>query len=203
MRASAVCQSWLQPAVSVRKSKKPPWLISYPEPNSSSGDMIFQLYDPLNRKMHYLELPELRGSRICYSKGDWLIFFFSPYTREKIKIAKFSLADHLIAFSDPPASATCALFTLSHVAAVSTCHPWAAGWTTVHYHSPTPFPSSIWNKLVFSKGLFCCFSLAGWLGVYGHEHGTWTVSSEEQIHSRAWGAAFLGVHVQRHVPIRV
>ncbi|KAI3447458.1 hypothetical protein Pfo_004123 [Paulownia fortunei] len=185
IRASAVCKRWLAVAISVRKAGKPPWLMFFPK----FGD-LYEFYDPSQRKIYCLQFPELRGSTICYAKDRWLllfrprtcrIFFFCPYTRELIKLPKLQLAHQVVAFSAAPTSPSCILFTVEHVTAtviaVSTCRPGATEWATVNYQSHLPFFSSMWNKLVFCKGLFYCLSLTGWLGVYNPDKSTWTVHS--------------------------
>lgn len=185
IRASAVCKRWLSIAVSVRVANKPPWLMFF----SNIGD-LYELYDPSRRKTYWLELPELQGSRICYAKDGWLllyklktqhVFFFNPYTRQQIDLPSVELLYQVIAFSSAPTSSSCIIFTVKHVSptivAVSTCRPGADQWTTVNYQNRLPFVSSIWNKLVYCKGLFYCLSLTGWLGVYNPEKGTWSVHS--------------------------
>ncbi|CAI9778926.1 unnamed protein product [Fraxinus pennsylvanica] len=151
IRASAVCRLWHSVATSVRK---------------------------------------LRGSRLCYAKDGWLLlykpgtqcmFFYCPYTQEKIKLPRREFGYQIVAFSAAPTSPSCILFTVKHVSptlvAISTCHPGANEWTTVNYPNRLPFVSSIWNKLVFCNGLFYCLSLTGWLGVYNPNESTWDVLS--------------------------
>lgn len=183
IRASAVCKQWLAVATSVRVVNKPPWLMFSPK----SGDLV-EFYDPMQRKSHWLELPELSGSTICYSKDGWLLvykpriqclMFIEPYTRQSIKLPKFQVAYQVVAFSAAPTSASCIVFTVKHISptiiAVSTCRPGATQWTTVNFRNRLPFVSSIWNKLVFSNGVFYCLSLTGWLGVYDPKKRTWSI----------------------------
>lgn len=183
IRTSAVCKRWLSVAISVRVVNKPPWLMYFPK----FGD-LFEFYDPSKRKTYSIELPELHGSRVCYTKDGWLllykprtqrVLFFNPFTRELIKLPRFEMTYQIVAFSSSPKSPECIVFTVKHVSptvvAISTCHPGATEWTTVNYHNRLPFVSSIWNKLVFCKGLFYCLSLTGWLGVYDPQECTWTI----------------------------
>ncbi|KAH6830547.1 hypothetical protein C2S53_010465 [Perilla frutescens var. hirtella] len=185
VRASAVCRGWLSVAVSVRMANKSPWLMFFPK----FGD-LYEFYDPSQRKTYWLELPELNGSRICYAKDGWLllytprtqsVFFCCPYTGELINLPSLELMYQIVAFSAAPTCSSCILFTVKHVnptvVAVSTCRPGATEWTTVNYQNRLPFVSSIWNKLVFCKGLFYCLSLTGWLGVYDPAKSTWAVHS--------------------------
>ncbi|KAA8518569.1 hypothetical protein F0562_016043 [Nyssa sinensis] len=66
--ASAVCKRWLSVAISVRVVSQPPWIMYFPK----FGD-LYEFYDPSQRKTHSLELPELRGSRVCYTKDDTIL----------------------------------------------------------------------------------------------------------------------------------
>ncbi|KAK9289864.1 hypothetical protein L1049_008025 [Liquidambar formosana] len=152
-----------------------------------SGD-LYEFYDPSQRKTYSIELPELCGSRVCYTKDGWLllyrprthrVFFFNPFTREVIKLPRFEMTYQIVAFSSAPTSTSCMVFTVKHISptvvAISTCHPGATEWTTVNYQNRLPFVSSIWNKLVFCNGLFYCLSLTGWLGVFDPQERTWSV----------------------------
>ncbi|XP_011077859.1 F-box/kelch-repeat protein At1g57790-like [Sesamum indicum] len=185
IRASAVCKSWQAVATSVRKSDRCPWLMICPKEGN-----LYDFYDPTQRKTYSLDLPELKGSRICYAKDGWLllskprtrrVFFFSPYTVELIKLPKLQLAHQIVACSAAPTSDNCILFTVKHVnpmlVAVSTCRPGDDAWTTIHFENQLPFVSSIWTKIVFSRGRFYCLSLTGWLGIYNTTNGIWAVLS--------------------------
>ncbi|KAL8036369.1 hypothetical protein ABFX02_12G153900 [Erythranthe guttata] len=190
IRASVVCKSWQSPAISVRKANTPPWLMSYPK----SGD-LFEFYNPTERKNYYLDLPEMRGTRICYVKDSWLLlykprtlrlFFFCPYTLEKIKMPKLQLSDHIVAFSAPPTNPDCTLCMVRHVereaVAISTCRMGENQWTTLTYECDPPFHSSMWNKLVFCDGIFYCMSLTGLLGFYDPIERTWNISTVPPPH---------------------
>lgn len=183
VRASAVCKRWHSVATSVRVVNQSLWLMYFPKFGN-----CYDFYDPVQRKTHSLELPELSGSRVCYTKDGWLllyrprthrVFFFNPFTRELIKLPRFEMTYQIVAFSCAPTSPGCVLFTVKHVSptivAISTCFPGATVWTTVNYQNRLPFVSSIWNKLVFCDGLFYCLSLTGWLGVFDPVECTWNV----------------------------
>ena len=183
IRASSVCKRWHSVASDVRVVNQSPWLMYFPK----FGD-CYEFYDPVQRKTHTFELPELNGSRVCYTKDGWLllyrprthrVFFFNPFTRELIKLPRFEMTYQIVAFSCAPTSPGCVLFTVKHVSptvvAISTCYPGATEWTTVNYQNRLPFVSSIWNKLVFCNGLFYCLSLTGWLGVFDPVECTWSV----------------------------
>ncbi|XP_031247240.1 F-box/kelch-repeat protein At1g57790-like [Pistacia vera] len=183
VRASVVCKNWHGPAVSVRVVNQSPWLMYFPRYGN-----LYEFYDPSRRKTYSFELPELYGSRVCYTKDSWLllykmrthrVFFFNPFTRDMIKLPRFELTYQIVAFSCAPTSADCVVFTVKHISptvvAISTCHPGATEWVTNNYQNRLPFVSSIWNKLVFCNGLFYCLSLTGWLGVYDPLKRDWGV----------------------------
>ncbi|XP_062165639.1 F-box/kelch-repeat protein At1g57790 [Alnus glutinosa] len=183
VRASVVCKRWHSVSISVRVVNQSPWLMYFPKYGN-----LYEFYDPSLRRTHSIELPELNGSRVCYTKDGWLLlyrprshrmFFFNPFTREVIKLPRFELTYQIVAFSCAPTSSSCMLLTVKHISptivAVSTCHPGATEWVTVNYQNRLPFVSSIWNKFVFCNGLFYCLSLTGWLGVFDPLQRTWNV----------------------------
>ncbi|KAG8374118.1 hypothetical protein BUALT_Bualt11G0097700 [Buddleja alternifolia] len=187
IRVSAVCRRWNTVAISVRVADKAPWLMVSPPPKS--GD-IYEFYDPYQRQRYFLELPELRGARFSYAKDGWVlmykpntktIFFFCPYTRERIELPNLSLPLQIAAFSSSPKCPSCVIFTVKNVSptivAVSTCRPGETQWTTVNYQTIHPFSCSIWNKIVFCRGLFYCLTVCGCMGVYNPEDSTWAVHS--------------------------
>ncbi|XWS43410.1 hypothetical protein CRYUN_Cryun16bG0101200 [Craigia yunnanensis] len=183
VRASAVCKRWQKVAISIRVVNQSPWLMYFPKFGN-----LYEFYDPSERKTYSIELPELHGSRVCYTKDGWLllyrprnhhVFFFNPFTREMIKLPRFELTYQIVAFSCAPTSTSCVVFTIKHISptvvAISTCHPGASEWATVNHQNRLPFVNSIWNKLVFCRGMFYCLSLTGWLGVYDPLERTWNV----------------------------
>ncbi|KAK6126390.1 hypothetical protein DH2020_039867 [Rehmannia glutinosa] len=151
------------------------------------GEM-YEFYDPSQHKTYRVEMPQLRGSRVCYAKDGWLllckpgtedIFFFCPYTREMIELPKLQLANQIVAFSAAPTCPNCLLFTVKNVTgsimSVSTCRPGKTQWSTVNYESHLTFYSNFWNNIVFCNGCFFCLSCSCALGVYDPEKITWTV----------------------------
>lgn len=185
VRVSIVCKRWNSAAISVRVVNQSPWLMYFPKFGN-----LYEFYDPSQRKTHSIELPELNGSRVCYTKDGWLllyrprsnrVFFFNPFDRKVIKLPKFELTYQIVAFSCAPTSPDCVLFTVKHVSptivAISTWNAGANKWVTVNYQNRLPFVSSIWNKLVFCNGMFYCLSLTGWLGVFDPRERTWNVLS--------------------------
>ncbi|KZV48958.1 F-box/kelch-repeat protein-like, partial [Dorcoceras hygrometricum] len=184
IRASSVCKRWLEAATSVRQANKPPWLMFMPK----YGD-LYEFYDPSERKKYWLKFPELQDSRLYYAKDGWLlmmtprphnIFFFCPYTREVIKLPVLRrLALHMIAFSAAPTSASCVLFTVRRIVGsmveIKTCCPGDKEWTTTNHVSHPAFDCSLFDKIVFSKGHFCCLSYSSFLGLYSPSGSSWVV----------------------------
>ncbi|KAK7244889.1 hypothetical protein RIF29_39718 [Crotalaria pallida] len=209
IRASVVCKRWHSVACAVRVENQSPWLMYF----KKFGDS-YELYDPVQRKVYYLELPELNGSRVCYSKDGWLllyrprthrVFFLNPFSRELINMPRFEVFYQAVAFSCAPTSPGCVLFTVENVnvttVSISTCYHGESEWTTVDYQNRLPFVIGTRNKIVFSNGLFYCLSFTGWLGVYNPVEHTWSVLAvpppkcPEIFLARKWGKGkFMAEH---------
>ncbi|KAL1214116.1 F-box protein [Cardamine amara subsp. amara] len=132
IRASAVCKSWLEAVLSVRIVDKSPWLMHF-----SKQSNLCELYDPLQRKMCELELPELANSKL-------------------INIPRLELSYQAIAFSCAPSN-TCLLLALKPIdrgVALSTCNLGATQWITKNYPCWPPFESSFHSNLLYSNGCF-------------------------------------------------
>lgn len=207
VRASAVCKQWHRVAVSSRVVNLPPWIMYFPK----NGE-VYKFYDPYTRKSYAVELKELSQYRVCSSKNGWLLVcgtgrstaFFNPFTREMIKLPNLSMTYQIVAFSCAPTDPSCVVFAIKHISpnvvTISTCFPGAEAWSTANYENQMPFVSSIWNKLVFSGGLFFCLSLTGWLGVFNPKERTWNVlvvpppMCPENFYTGHWWGRFLADH---------
>ncbi|GFP99021.1 F-box/kelch-repeat protein at1g57790 [Phtheirospermum japonicum] len=208
IRASAVCRRWLAAAVSVRRSNRPLLLMYF----SKYGD-LHEFYDPSDRRMHQLVLPELSGSRILYAKGSWLllarpgtwdIFFFCPYTRETIALPELRTQYQKVAFSCAPTSPDCVVFAVIHinfyVISVRTCRPGATQWNALGY--PQHHLRSPWHhQVVFSGSCFYCLSVAGQVGVFNPVNNKWKVyvapapkCSLDLSFENRWSAKFMAEH---------
>ncbi|KAK8315417.1 hypothetical protein V6Z12_D01G240200 [Gossypium hirsutum] len=86
VRASAVCRRWHKVAVAVRVVNQSPWLMYFPKYGS-----LYEFYDPAERKTYSLELPELQGSRACYTKDGWLLLY-----RPRNHVLLLSLLAHVV-----------------------------------------------------------------------------------------------------------
>ncbi|KAL9816981.1 hypothetical protein AtNW77_Chr4g0283891 [Arabidopsis thaliana] len=159
----------LTTAESVRVVEKHPWVITFP----NHEDLTF-LFDPLEWKRYTLNLPELVGTDVCYSKDGWLLmrrsslvdmFFFNPYTRELINLPKCELSFQAIAFSSAPTSGTCVVLALRpftrYIIRISICCPGATEWITQEFSCSLGFDPYMHSNLVYANDHFYCFSSGG------------------------------------------
>lgn len=186
IRASAVCKIWHSVATSVRVVNQSPWLM-----NIQKCSHWYEIYDPVQRKTHFIQFPELKDCRVCYTKEGWLLlyrcpqrypfFFFNPFTRELIKLPRFdrTCKVEFAAFSCSPKSTGCVVFVAQDVSStvltISTCSPEANEWKTANYQKGSHFSYSALPQIVVFKGLFYCLSPTGWLGVFDPYDSTWSI----------------------------
>ncbi|CAL9232907.1 unnamed protein product [Arabidopsis halleri] len=188
IRASAVCKTWREAGLYVRKVDKPPWLMYLPKRGN-----LFELYDPLQQKLYTLNLPELAKSTVCYSRDGWLLmrktissemFFFNPFTRKLINLPKCALSYDAIAFSCAPTSGTCVLLAFKHVGfgitATSTCHPEATEWVTedLHFHLHFGSDTLKHSNVIYAKRRFYCLDGQGRLYYFDPSSREWDFSYE-------------------------
>lgn len=187
IRASAVCKTWREAGLYVRKVDKPPWLMYLPKRGN-----LFELYDPLQQKMYTLNLPELAKSTVCYSRDGWLLmrkstpnemFFFNPFTRKRINVPKCVLSYDAIAFSCAPTSGTCVLLAFKHVqygvTTTSTCHPEATEWVTEDLHFTLHYGSDKLkhSNVIYAKRRFYCLDGHGRLYHFEPSSREWGYTS--------------------------
>ncbi|CAA7055013.1 unnamed protein product [Microthlaspi erraticum] len=185
VRASSVCKSWYEAAVSVRVTEQPPWLIHFPKSRNS-----YEFYNPSNSEKHPMELPEsLSGFKVRYSKDGWLLMsknissdfvLFNPFTMDLVVLPYLELwyGYQLVGFSCPPTSSDCVVFTIKdydpgHVT-IRTWSPGEATWTSKQVYE-SQFLDVKHNYLVFSNGLFYCLNLRNDLAVFDPSLRTWKV----------------------------
>ncbi|PKI43719.1 hypothetical protein CRG98_035918 [Punica granatum] len=86
------------------------------------------------------------------------------------------------------------------IVAISTRQSGATEWTRVNYSSRLPFGSTMWNRLVFSNGVFYCLCPKGWLGVFDPKERTWGVlvtppkCPNDLFARNSWKGKFMAVH---------
>ncbi|XP_019090026.1 PREDICTED: F-box protein At4g00893-like [Camelina sativa] len=199
IRASAVCKAWRKVAEAVRIAGKHPWVITF-----RKRDDLIVLYDPMERKRYTLNLPELAGTDVCYSKDGWLLmrrsslvdmFFFNPYTRELIDLPKCELSFQAIAFSSTPTSGTCVVVALRpftrYNVRISICYPGATEWANEDFSCSLGFDPYMHSNLVYANGHFYCFSSGGVLVDFDLasrtvSHQVWSEHRSPYIHSDEW-----------------
>lgn len=146
IRASVVCKTWHKAAVSVRVVRSP-WLMYRTTRKSVSN----KFYSPLDddKETITVDFPELSTSRVCHSKDGWLLmnnpnssdydmYFFNPFTRDRINLPRFGKSDRKFAFSCAPTMSTCIVFSIyfylpQHHVSISTWSPGAAEWVTENF----------------------------------------------------------------------
>ncbi|XP_010468654.1 PREDICTED: F-box protein At4g00893-like [Camelina sativa] len=185
--ASATCRSWCKAAVSVRVVEKHPWLMSFPKYGN-----LFELRDPLKRKVYTMNLPKLARCTVWYSKDGWLLmaqrglkkmFFFNPYSRELITLPDYQNAFDEIAFSCPPTSDNCVVLAIRFIdefVLISTCHPGATDWT----NEVIPFrirPFYNQSNIVYCKDRFYCFNARGTLFSFHPSSRTWSYTCADKL----------------------
>ncbi|KAL0720514.1 hypothetical protein Bca4012_035113 [Brassica carinata] len=188
IQASAVCKTWCEAAVSVRKLQPHPWAFC---PLRVPEDGNYLLFDPSRSRTYKLNFPGLKDYVFSYSKDGWLlvvtkapsylIFLFNPFTRDHIYLPKLSpRAGCFLAFSAAPTSSTSCLvisFNYDSIPSYIMIDTWRPGetvWTTHIIKNKLPGRRT-WNNCVFSNGVFYCLSTCGYLGVFDPTRETWKI----------------------------
>ncbi|CAH8355725.1 unnamed protein product [Eruca vesicaria subsp. sativa] len=199
IRASAVCKAWREATEHVRVGEKYPWIISFPTQGT-----LFDLFDPLQRKMYSLNLPDIAGMNVCFSKEGWLLmrksrfvefFFFNPYSRELISLPNCELPFQAIAFSSAPTSGTCVLVTLNpiseYLVAISICYPGETELINMEFPCSIAFDPNMHSNLIYANGHFYCFTAGGVLFDFDPSSRTlnqqaWDEPIFPNIHNSEW-----------------
>ncbi|EOA35319.1 hypothetical protein CARUB_v10020502mg [Capsella rubella] len=184
VRASVVCKSWYEAAVSVRVIDQSPWLMSFSQTKNT-----YEFFDPSNCKKYAMELPKsLVGSIVHYSKDGWLLMskdfssefvLFNPFTMDLVVLPDLQLWNYyqLVGFSCAPTSSECVVFTMKdydpgHVT-IRTWSPGQTTWSSMQVESQ--FLDAEYNKVVFSNGVFYCLNRKKFLAVFDPSLRTWNV----------------------------
>ncbi|KAG5378104.1 hypothetical protein IGI04_025946 [Brassica rapa subsp. trilocularis] len=187
IQASAVCKTWCEAAVSVRKLQPRPWLF-YQLRGLENGNYI--LLDPSRSQAYEFSFPALKGSVLSYSKDGWLlvkkthalsylVFLFNPFTGKRIFLPKVSLTSgYCLAFSAAPTSSSCLVISCNYTSIpsyimINTWRPGETAWTTHRFKNQ--LPGGGLNDCVVSNGMFYCLSTCGYLGVFDPPRATWNI----------------------------
>ncbi|XP_026393265.1 F-box/kelch-repeat protein At1g57790-like [Papaver somniferum] len=167
-----------------------PWLVF-----SDYDRSIYNFVNPLHNNEKYLiSIPEMvKGSRICFSKGGWLLmvngltlFFHNPFTRSGIKLPDFpnnrGAPFSGISFSSLPTSADCVVFAIKKQLDASMsiffikrgeehwrCDSFDATSYLPLNRKQMGFEMDL-NNPVFYNGVFYCLDINGNLGVSKQEN---------------------------------
>ncbi|KAK6134243.1 hypothetical protein DH2020_032048 [Rehmannia glutinosa] len=116
-----VCKSWnsiipntplLPPAIDSQYFDSPCLIFS-----QRSSD-CWKLFHSVYNGYYYLEFPELKDAEIHFSKDGWLLmsrdksnlFFFSPFTKEKLQLPPTTDPFYSVCFTSTPTSPDCSVF---------------------------------------------------------------------------------------------
>ncbi|XP_010477018.1 PREDICTED: F-box/kelch-repeat protein At3g18720-like [Camelina sativa] len=140
-------------------------------------------------KLNQCVMDQQTKSMPNYSKP---VFFFNPFTRERINLPKRSSGNfscNQLSFSAAPTSSSCLVISLtsySHENSVITS--WRPGETVwkVHRFRYRP-PRGMWTKCVFSNGVLYCLSTSGYLSVFDPSKETWNI-----LRVRPWSYPTVG-----------
>ncbi|XP_026432656.1 F-box/kelch-repeat protein At1g57790-like isoform X2 [Papaver somniferum] len=166
-----------------------PWLV-FPKHRA-----VFDFINPMHNNENYLmNIPELlKGSRIRFSKGGWLLlskgktlFFYNPFTRSTVKLPVLpdlcpQYAFTGISFSSLPTTSDCVVFAINKssrdAVEISFIKRGDEFWTRDVYSNVylPPRRKNVdfelnFNNPVFHRGAFYCLDLNGTLGVFNLEH---------------------------------
>nr|QBG82594.1 f-box/kelch-repeat protein [Papaver somniferum] len=164
-----------------------PWMI-FPKNDRS----ILNFVNPMHNNENYLlSTPELlKGSRIRFSKGGWLLmakrkilFFYNSFTKSVVRLPNMPDPNFTgISFSSLPTSSDCLVFAIDKELIVDQVRIFFIkrgdeNWSYYLYNNVYLLPNKInmkfkltINNPVFYHGRFYCLDNNGALGVFNHEH---------------------------------
>ncbi|XP_050207922.2 uncharacterized protein LOC126657298 [Mercurialis annua] len=191
---NSVCKTWRSSPVFRRNYATE--LIKYPSLIHFHGENpSCNVYNPVYDNTFVLDIPELVGTQILFSKHGWLLasreaemFFFQPCTKQRINLPdlnetanKYSF--NRMCFSCAPTSPDCMVFgivdtwTDEKEVYISFIRRGDDSWTSLTFpnkkrlshttpaYCKTTFLTS-YNHPVFFRGAFYCLSEDGCLGVF-------------------------------------
>ncbi|XP_027148049.1 F-box/kelch-repeat protein At1g57790-like [Coffea eugenioides] len=117
---------------------------------------------------------------LLMSRFDLSLFFFNPFTKQKIELPPSGTAFRAMCFTTPPTSPDCIVFGLSTFSDdyvdIGTIERGKTDWHLEEYKNETRFRPST-HTPVFHKGSFYCIDLAGKVGIFypNNSENKWTV----------------------------
>ncbi|XP_006398846.2 F-box protein At4g00893 [Eutrema salsugineum] len=185
IKASTVCKAWYKSGASILMKDRHLWFMKYP---ISPGNIRpCELYDPSQKMTYLVKYPEVSGMTIYYSKDGWLLmhkdypsdlFFFNPFTRQRISLPDCDYYIECAVFTCAPTSDRCLVFGLTNVdnnkkiVGVNTFRLGETRWETSLFMSPESF-FAYYNKIIYSGDLFYCLGGLGSLAVFDPSNRTW------------------------------
>lgn len=212
IRSSLVCKKWCEIAASVRVRDPPCWLM-YFDPCRVRG-VSYGFYDPVEKKKtKAIYLSELsKHSHVVCSNDGWLLmrdfashvnlFFFNPFTRDRINLPRFDGIQAEYAFSCAPTKEGCLVFGINGFSSVavtiSTWHPGATTWVMEDFPNLIPSYFKHTKNVLYSDGLFYMSSQIS-LGVFDPSARTWNAlpvqpvpSPSPEMHTLRWMTEYKG-----------
>ncbi|PIA46786.1 hypothetical protein AQUCO_01500377v1 [Aquilegia coerulea] len=187
----SVCKTWATsvppnrwPTNKVGSATECPWLMF-----SNRENITCSFLDPISSFTHCVNMPELMGAKICFSKDGWLlmskgdhnIFFFNPFNNITIKLPDLPVPFRFsgLSFSSLPTFPDCVVFCVnsSTYNEIDICylHISAKAWVVRCFNNNVEMILSYSNP-VFCDGAFYCLSQQKHLGVFDIKDGRcdWT-----------------------------
>ncbi|KAI3949021.1 hypothetical protein MKW98_021627 [Papaver atlanticum] len=153
---------------------------------------VYKFVNPVhNNETYLMNIPEsLKGARIRFSKGGWLLmskhkslFFYNPFTKSIVRLPNLPDSDFTgISFSSLPTSSDCLVFGIAKDLFRDQVHIFFTkrgyeDWSYAVYNNiylpphkkKMDFEPTL-NSPVFYRGRFYCLDHNGTLGVFKHEH---------------------------------
>ncbi|GLT30301.1 hypothetical protein SLA2020_051060 [Shorea laevis] len=174
----AVCKAWNSVPSQVRwlpsPARQPSEVTRFPTLMfSGRNTSVCKFFNPLLNKTHSIIFPELANAQIRFSKGGWLlvtqgnskIFFFNPFTKEKINLPDLPVQEHKfteISFSSLPTAPDCIVLAISilclNEVKFSCIRRGESCWKTFEECSDTNVYMPCYSNPVFFDGAFHCLS---------------------------------------------
>ncbi|KAF8395792.1 hypothetical protein HHK36_019743 [Tetracentron sinense] len=195
MQFSLVCKTWRLAALPtkwnnalIESSTQCSWLMSI---QTEMGKCSF--FDPTSSMTYFMDVPDLSGATICFSKDGWLlisqglhsVFFFNPFTKARIELPDLNTNYFFkgISFSSSPTSPDCVVFGINNNfpewIEIGVCRRGDKSWTVFNLRSNLHFLTSF-NNPVFYNGSFYCLGQEGNLGVFDPNEGQFTILRNPQ-----------------------